>query len=150
MFQAIKRKGFRSRKGVQDLLASEKLKKQVIASFDGKHDCSIRSLLLVMPELNGQEVKNAFVHCSQWYPYGAVTNKEFNMALRFLGIFDKFEYDEPQDKDVRDFIEGRESTHIILVYGHYTVASGGRIVDFFPILNDRKVYCSWSLKEGRK
>ena len=151
MFQAIKKTGFWGGLKLSNHSAEEKIKERIMESFGGKHDCSIRSLLLVMPELDHEEVKNAFMHCTQWHPYGAVTNKEFNMALKFLKIYHKFEYGEPDNSNAWDFIDDGENTYIILFYGHYTVVDKGRIVDFFPIRisDDRKVHCYWKI-EGRK
>ena len=158
MFRIIKEKGYWGGEKIPDRSMDKKLKKKIIASFNGKHDCSVRSLLLVMPELDYEEVRNAFRNCCQWYPYGAVTNNEFNMALRTLGIFNKFEYvilddeDSSDDKTAWDFIEDKDNTYIILFYGHFTVVNDGRIEDFFPVdltnaMSEKKVHRYWRLKD---
>ena len=158
MFKAIKEKGFWGGMITLNYSIDKKLKKKILVSFNGKHDCSIRSLLLVMPELDYERVRRVFEQCTQWYPYGAVTNNEFNMVLRTLGIFDKFEYgilddeESSEDKTAWDFIEDKENTYIILFYGHFTVIDNGRIVDFFPVnltnaMRERKVYRYWMLKK---
>lgn len=150
MFQSIKGKGLFGGERIPNQSMHENLKKKILASFDGKHDCSIRSLLLVMPELDYEKVRDFFLKWTDKHPYGGVTTRDFNLVLRIMKIFDKFEHGKPNgEKTIWDFIEDEENTYILLLENHFTVVSDGRIVDFLSInpLNDEKVFSSWKLKK---
>ena len=115
--------------------------------LSGKHECSVNMLLNVMPKLDQDQVVDAFKKCCNLYPYNGVTNKEFNIALRYLKIIDKFEYDDSDDLVVRDFLERKKDTFILLIHGHFTVVMKGKILDAMYITETSKVYCSWKLRD---
>ena len=113
----------------------------------GKHECSVNMLLNVMPQLDQEQVVDAFKKCCNLYPYDGVTNKEFNIALRYLKIFDKFEYDDSDGFVVQDFLERKRETFILLIHGHFTIVMKGRVLDAMRISEKSKVYCSWKLRD---
>ena len=148
MFQSIKERGFLNDVKTSNRLIDEKQKKKIMTFFNGPHDCSVRSLLLVMPELDYEEVRKNFLNCTDKYPYGSVTTRDFNIVLRVMKIFDKFEHGKANGKTIWDFADDRENTYILLLEGHFTIVSDGKVVDFFPInLLDGKVHSYWKLEQ---
>ena len=115
--------------------------------LSGKHECSVNMLLNVMPELDREQVIDAFKKCCNLYPYEGVTNKEFNIVLRYLKIFDKFEYDDSDGLTVKNFLERKKEIFIILIHGHFTVIMKGRMLESMYITKNSKVYCSWKLRD---
>lgn len=148
MFRSIKERKFQGDVKISNRLIDKKQKKKIMTSFNGPHDCSVRSLLLVMPELDYEEVRKNFLNCTDKYPYGSVTTRDFNIVLRVMKIFDKFEHGKANGKTIWDFADDKENTYILLLEGHFTVVSDGKIVDFFPIhLLDGKVHSYWKLEQ---
>ena len=122
-----------------------------VSQFNGPHDCGIRALLKVVPDLPHEKVKEAFMHCCEWWPYGGITNKEFNIALRYLKIFDHFVYDDRDNMCIGEFISDYQNNYILLLHGHFTFIRNGKIQDapfYTNSKSDEKVYCSWKLQKG--
>ena len=99
-----------------------------------------------MPDLEQEQVVDAFKKCCNLYPYEGVTNKEFNIALRYLEIFDKFEYNDSDGLVVKNFLNRKKQIFILLIYGHFTVVAKGKVLDAMRISENSKVYCSWKLR----
>lgn len=117
-----------------------------VSPFNGRHDCSLNALMRVMPFLRKEEVKRAFSACCELWPYGGVTNREFNIVLRFLRLLGVFEYRDDDNKITNDFLKKKKEIFILLVHGHFTVVSKGKIVDTVCFISrDAVVYCSWQL-----
>ena len=117
--------------------------------FSGPHDCSLVALMVVMPDLQINKVKSAFMLCCKRWPYAGVNNKDFNVSLRHLGIFDNFEYDDSENQTVRTCLQKKKRPTILLIDGHFFVIRGGKIYDeYFSnyITGNTKVYFSWELK----
>lgn len=123
--------------------------------FTGYHDCAPRALCKIIPELIYDEVYSAFLHSSDVWPSHGVSNKDMNIALDYLNLKDKFEYkeyiEEKPEKQIRHFIRKKNQTFILLIYGHYTVVKGSKILDDIRIfkkyrkIKRLKVYYSWEL-----
>ena len=45
--------------------------------FSGLHDCGPRALIRVVPKLKEAQIREAFLLCSEKWPHGGVSNKEF-------------------------------------------------------------------------
>lgn len=115
--------------------------------FRGPHDCGMRALQVVLPHLSAEKIENAFMNCADKWPRGGVTNVEFNVALRFMGLFDQFEYNDADGQKLGDFLDDEDSATILLIHGHFTTVKEGKIIDmsFVPGAAQQKVYCSWRL-----
>ena len=120
--------------------------------FNGQHDCGPRALCQILPHLKQDSVKEAFLYSSKLWPYGGVTNKDFNIALRYLRIINLFEYkgyEETCMPVANDFRNKKNDTFILLIYGHYTVVRKGKIIDRRVLaknISKEQVYCSWKLR----
>ena len=116
-------------------------------NFHGSHDCGIRALITVMPDLDHDEIKDTFMNCTDHWPYKGITDKEFNIGLRHLGIYEKLMFG--QDKNSIGALKNdSKSTYIALIGGHFTVVSNGKIVDQnikSGLDANTKVYSSWKL-----
>lgn len=113
----------------------------------GPHDCGLRALCRVMPELPLEKITHAFDNsCDKW-PFDGITNKEFNIALRFLGVFELFKYSDTEGKKLIEFLN-EDGVYILLIYGHFTVVMDGKIKDssyYQNMSGSEKVFCSWKL-----
>ena len=115
----------------------------------GEHNCALVALAKVMPDLSPDQIIQGFSDCCYRWPYGGVTNKEFNITLRYLGLYNKFEYDGSDEMMLDNFLvrSKRKDVFILLLHGHFTVVKYGKVHDnsFYANLGDAKVYCSWRL-----
>ena len=53
---------------------------------EGQHDCALSSLYWAAPSIPESEILNAFNLTGETWPYGGVTNKEFEIALKYLRV----------------------------------------------------------------
>lgn len=133
----------RSRK-IKTVPQSDALSPSRIKVSPGIHNCAPNALAKVMPSLSSDGIIKGFFECCDKWPYGGVTNKEFNITLRHLGIFNQFEYDDNKKIKVLNFLS-RKDTFIILLYGHFTVIKAGKVDDNHTVRYHDQVYCSWKL-----
>ena len=111
--------------------------------FQGKHDCGPRSLLRAVPELDPRRVRDAFTLCSEKWPYGGVSNKEFEIAVKFLGLEHEYWGDEETLGEVLDREPGR---CVALLWGHFIAIRDGEVSGYELLSATRpatKVVCSW-------
>lgn len=110
------------------------------------HSCALVALSKVMPELSYNEIEEAFFNCCDVWPRGGVTNKEFNVVLRYLDVFKQFQYLD-DDKKIQSMIKNNNHKIILLIPGHFTVLHKNRIYDGYGyegnIIKDTEVYCAW-------
>ena len=119
-------------------------------TFSNPHDCGPRALLSAIPELPHSKIKDAFMQCTDKWPNGGVTNVEFNVALRYMKIFDRFKYNDADGQVMGDFLVDETGTYILLIHGHFTTIKGNKIYDSLAYTNPNPkqvVYCSWQLIE---
>ena len=116
---------------------------EIPKDFMGIHDCGLRALYLVLPDLSVEEMKLAFNRCCEWWPHKGVTNKEFNIALSHLKIKDRFSYHGNNSLRLKDLKKQKNDTFIALIYGHYTVIKKG--VSLESYYNNEKIFCHWKL-----
>ena len=122
--------------------------------FNGYHDCGPRALCKVLTHLKHEDVKKAFLHSTDSWPHGPVNNREMNIAMRHLKVYERFEYKEyikETKKYIDDFTKQKNTTFIILIYGHYMAVNNRIILDDAELLFNNKpigsisVYDSWKL-----
>ena len=115
-------------------------------ALPGAHDCALAALSKALPELPRERLAEAFLFCSQRWPHGGVRHEEFNVALRYLGLFDRFRYRDDDGQTTASLRE-RGGTHIALVHRHYTVVASGAGPNRPRHAGGRgeRVYCSWEL-----
>lgn len=107
------------------------------------HDCGPLSVYWTVPKLSEETIKEAFLYCSDSWPYGGVTNKEFNIALKFLKVDAEY---RGETETLGELLDRRPKKCVALLYGHYVAIMRGRIVGRdrgYPVTPDSTVYCHW-------
>ena len=114
--------------------------------FHGAHDCGIRALLAVMPDIKHEDLRSTFLHCSDDWPHSGISDKDFNVGLRHLGLYDLFSYDSSKDT-IGNLKANKAHTYIALIGGHYTVIERGKIVDanYSNMPSNTQVFGKWKL-----
>ena len=110
----------------------------------GRHDCALVALYAAVPGISEDAVIDAFTFCTENWPYAGVTNKEFNIAVRYLKL--KVEYDDSDGQTVNNLTQKRAGRCVALLHGHYIATRNGKIIGRDAnIYSDpeTKVYCSW-------
>lgn len=120
------------------------------SEIQGLHDCGLRALHIVLPNLSIKGMKEAFSGCCQQWPYKGISNKEFNITLACLKIKDKFDYVAPEKSNLSDIMSYKKDVFIVLIYGHYIVIKNGICVEdiYNYKSNKTKVYCYWRLRRS--
>ncbi|AYQ57044.1 hypothetical protein MS2017_1356 [Bathymodiolus thermophilus thioautotrophic gill symbiont] len=117
------------------------------------NSCALTALSRVKPKLSYDDISDAFYNCCDQWPSSGVKHNEFNVALRYLNIFDNFIYADNSQSNLRfsDYSR-KKGVYILLIPGHYTVLYNGKIYDSYGYGNlskSTKVYCSWLLSTGK-
>ena len=109
----------------------------------GRHDCGPRSLLRAVPELDPERVRDAFTLCSEKWPYGGVSNKEFEIVVKFLGLEHEYCGDE---ETLEDVLDRQPDRCVVLLWGHYIAIRYGEVVGYELLAEtptETKVVCNW-------
>lgn len=112
---------------------------------DGPHDCAPASLYWAAPKLSELQISEAFQYCTTNWPYGGVTNTEFAIVLRHLGVSNQY---CAETETLGDLLARTPARCIALVPYHFLAILNGRIVgkDAHRAWDANvTVYCSWSL-----
>lgn len=109
----------------------------------GDHDCAPLSLYWAAPWISEGRIYDAFMVCTDNWPYGGVTNKEFQIALKYL----KSEYSYlAESESLGELLARNPSRCVCLVHGHYIAIINGKIVgsDTHRVWDpSTEVYCHW-------
>ena len=111
------------------------------------HICGPIALHIVFPNIPESKILDAFYHCCNEWPNGGVTNKEFNIVIKYLGIKNLKYFNKRTTIGL--LLRQKKELVIALVYGHYLAISYGQILEFYDISwkNNlkEKVYCYWQV-----
>lgn len=110
----------------------------------GVHDCALVALHNVAPKVSQDKVIDAFTYCTADWPYGGVSNKEFNIVVKYLKL--KFEYDDSDGQTIGELMQKKANKCVALIHGHYIAIEDGKVVGRDKIFYNEsttKVYCSW-------
>lgn len=114
--------------------------------INADHNCALITLHLLFPKIPENKIIDAFYHCCKKWPNDGVTNKEFNIVLKFLKLNQKVRYHN-KETIVRLLLARKNKAFISLVHGHFLVISFGCILEFFSSYwtqyKEAKVYCYW-------
>ena len=111
---------------------------------EGRHDCALEALYSVVAEISEDDMIEAFTFCTENWPYAGVTNKEFNIVVKYLKL--KVEYDDSEGQTIKSLTRKKTGSHIALLHGHYIVTENGQIIGRDANIYNNpgsKVYCSW-------
>lgn len=110
------------------------------------HDCALSSLYWVAPLLSENRIIEAFQFCTDAWPYGGITNKEFQIALSYLNV----EADYHPDTETLGMLLDRKPVRCVaLLPYHFIAIIDGEIVgrDACRTWNrGTTVYCHWTFR----
>ena len=113
---------------------------------DGQHDCALSSLYWAVPSIPESDIPRAFIEATATWPYGGVTNKEFVIALKYLGLDSDY---SGEPISLRALLAARPARCVALIYGHFIPIVDGEIVGRdadYPWDPDTYVYCHWMFR----
>ena len=110
----------------------------------GNHDCALASLYWAAPWIPENRIVEAFGFCTENWPYGGVTNKEFQIALKYL----RAETHYSTDLETLGALLGSRPTRCVaLLPRHFIAIVNGEIVGRDAHLrwsSSTMVYCHWT------
>ena len=109
------------------------------------HSCAPIALHSIFTDIPESKLLDAFYHCCNQWPNGGVTNKEFNIVIKFLSINNLLYLDK--ETTIDSLLKRKGDIFIALVYGHYLAISYGKVLEFYDSFwkdnLEKKVYCYW-------
>lgn len=115
----------------------------------GDHDCGLSSLYWAAPWLPESRIVDAFQFCTENWPYGGVTNKEFQIALKYLNAESHYFADT---ETLGALLYRQPARCVALLPGHFIAIVNGKIVgrDAQVAWNpSTTVYCHWTFRQRR-
>ena len=116
------------------------------AMSKGDHDCALASLYWAAPWIPESRIIEAFKFCTETWPYGGITNKEFQIALKYL----KEETYYSADTETLGSLLGRQPYRCVaLLHGHFIAIVSGKVVGRDAHLAwepNTTVYCHWTFR----
>ena len=110
----------------------------------GRHDCALVALYTAVPGISEDDIIEAFTFCTENWPYAGVTNKEFNIAVKYLKL--KVEYDDADGQTINSLAWKKTGRCVALLHGHYVATENGEIIGGDAKIynkSDSTVFCSW-------
>lgn len=111
---------------------------------NGQHDCALSSLYWAVPGISESNIAAAFHATADTWPYGGVTNKEFAVALNYLGVARTYSTDIDT---LEALMATRPAKCVALLHGHFIAIVDGMIVGRDAYLHwhpNTRVYCHWT------
>ena len=111
---------------------------------DGQHDCALASLYWAVPSLREVDIVEAFNLAAASWPYGGVSNKEFAIALRRLGLDSEY---SREPTTLGALLSRKPTRCVALVHGHFIAIVNGVIVGRDARCHwaaGTHVYCHWA------
>ena len=115
----------------------------------GNHDCALASLYWAAPWIPESRIIEAFSFCTENWPYGGVTNKEFQIALKYLNAESQYSADT---ETLRVLLDRRQDRCIALLHGHFIAIVNGKVVGRDAHVTwdpNATVYCHWTFCSRR-
>ena len=111
---------------------------------EGQHDCALSSLYWAAPSIPESEILNAFNLTGETWPYGGVTNKEFEIALKYLRVENDY---SKGINTLGELLAVKPEKCVALLHGHFIPIVDGVIVGhdshrLWPM--ETHVYCHWT------
>ena len=112
----------------------------------GDHDCALASLYWAAPWIPESQIVDAFGFCTENWPYGGVTNKEFQIALKYLKAESHY---STYPETLGALLGSRPSKCVALLPGHFIAIVNGQIVGRDAHIrwpSSTTVYCHWTFR----
>ena len=110
----------------------------------GQHDCALVALYSAVPGISEDDIIDAFTFCTENWPCAGVTNKEFNIVVKYLKL--KVEYNDSVGQTINSLTQKKTGRCVALLHGHFVATENGEIIGGDANMYnepDSKVYCSW-------
>ena len=110
---------------------------------DGQHDCALSSLYWAVASLPECVIARAFNEATDTWPYGGVSNKEFAIALKRLGVDSDY---SRVPIALGALLSAKPARCVALLHGHFIPIVDGAIVGRDALRAwppDTHVYCHW-------
>ena len=141
------------KKFISNLLKAFSFKKKKVTlppltekiQFNGLHDCGLRALTNVFPNLDKKKLQEIALNTCSKYPSGGITVGEMDTILIRIGLFKKVRYYENKPLLIKDLLNQKQKAFIILIKGHYTVSSYGKIRDIISVSYNTTILSYWEL-----
>ena len=91
----------------------------------GDHDCALASLYWAAPWIPETRIIEAFGFCTETWPYGGITNKELQIALKYLNVDKHYSTDT---ETLGALLNRKPTSCVALVPGHFIAIVDGKIV----------------------
>ena len=113
---------------------------------DGRHDCALSSLYWAVPSLPECDITNAINVAADTWPYDGVSNKEFAIALKYLGLDSEYSHESIM---LGALLAAKPGRCVALLHGHFIPIVDGMIVGrdarrAWP--PDTHVHCHWMFR----
>lgn len=113
----------------------------------GPHDCAPTSLYQVVPWIPEARIIEAFQHCTDGWPYAGVTNKEFQIVVKYLEIDVRY---SSASETIGTLLERCPARCIALVPWHFIAIINGKIIGRDAgMSHSTLVYCYWMFRPPR-
>ena len=110
----------------------------------GEHDCALVSLYWAAPWIPENRIVEAFGFCAENWPYGGITNKEFQIALKYLKVQSHYATDL---ESLGALLGSRPASCVALLPRHFIAIVNGEIVGRDAQLRwslSTAVFCYWA------
>ena len=111
---------------------------------EGDHDCALASLYWAAPWLPERRIIEAFEVCTETWPYGGITNKEFQIALKYINVETHYSADT---KTLGSLLDTQPDRCVALLPHHFIAIVDGKVVGRDAHLGWNRsttVYCHWA------
>ena len=112
----------------------------------GEHDCALASLYWAAPWIPEDQIVEAFGFCTENWPYGGITNKEFQIALKYLNAPNYYSTDL---RTLGALLGSRPTNCVALLPRHFIAIVNGEIIGRDAQLrwsSNTTVYCHWTFR----
>ena len=112
----------------------------------GNHDCALTALYWAAPWLTEHRIRETFLFCTNGWPHAGVTNKEFQIVLKFLRIEACY---NPNRETLGALLNRQRACCVALLPHHFIAIVDGKIVGRDIRLSthlNTTVYCHWTFR----
>ena len=91
----------------------------------GPHDCGPASLHRVVPWVSEDSIREAFLYCAETWPHGGVTNRDFQIAVKYLKLDARF---SDVKETIGSLLAKNQARCVALLPGHYIGIIDGKVL----------------------
>ena len=116
---------------------------------EGDHDCALASLYWAASWIPEDRIIEAFKFCTETWPYGGITNKEFQIALKYLKVETHYFADT---ETLGSLLDRQPDRCVALLPHHFIAIVDGKITGRDGHLawnRSTTVYCHWAVHPRR-